>query len=720
MDPEARRTSAASRAGRPSSGLFGELRRRNVFRVAAAYAVVAWLLVQAADILLGNFGAPDWVFKSFVALVALGFPLALFLSWAYELTPDGVKRAEAVTPADASAPGVRRSFDLLIVVGMAAIITLLLADRFRGVPDEAVGEAVDEAAARAELTAPPEDLPDGSPPPDALPPLQAGIAVLPFANLSPDPDNAFFANGVQEDLLTFLSRVPELRVISRTSVEQYRGTTLSVPEIGRQLDASHVLEGSVRRVGDRVRVTVQLIETASDRHLWAEHYDRDLADVFAIQTEIARTVSGQLRVRLSPGEERAVAAVDTSPDVYDLYLRARAAIANVSYRDFQGVMVVVSDLQRAVELDPDYLPAWEELLRICALLEWQRYISEPLCAEQLEPALGRIRALAVDPAIVTLAEARYRYYVQYDLRGALEMLTALVAAQPSHIDALNLKAVIEQRLGLWEQAIDTIESSVNLDPANPASWRRLWGTYWVAARFDRALQVAAEAIERFPDRESLYMAQAMLIKDHTGDRSRYLALVPGLRHDLRHAFDNAVLLDGVFETADAAIEWLEEAAPPDLYTSLRAQFNLALRLMFEGREEEALARIGPVKARLEEFIAELDDFDRPETRDILSHAAWVSAVAGDEEQAMTYVDRALSRLDAVEDMQVERYAHYVAAIVEAHFGDRRAAWEALRAMVRTPGLSLTEWRLADMVHFRWLFRDLPEYQEFLRELGRET
>jgi TolB-like protein len=264
--------------------LWAELKRRNVFRVGAAYAVVAWLLLQAADVLLGNFGAPDWVFRSFAVLLILGFPLALFLSWAFELTPEGVKRSEDVAGGESFEPRGGRRIDRLILAGLLLVTALLVAERFR--PSGDLDAPADAAPTVAEsvATAPAVE--------------RVSVAVLPFVAMSRGEDDEFFADGLTEEIINALSRLPELLVTARTSAFHFKGKDVAIPEIARNLGVGYVLEGSVRRSGERLRITAQLIRAADGFHVWSQSYERDQADVFAIQDDIAQRVAAALDVLL--------------------------------------------------------------------------------------------------------------------------------------------------------------------------------------------------------------------------------------------------------------------------------------------------------------------------------------------------------------------------------------------------------------------------------------
>ena len=405
--------------------LFAELKRRNVFRVAAAYAVVAWLLIQAADILLGNFGAPEWVFKSFVALLLLGFPLALFLSWAYELTPEGVKRAADVS-AETSGSQAGKPIDWLILGGIVVVIVVMVADRVW-------------APATPERAEVPREVSDAAPPSGPAAPAHREpedtvfIAVLPFDNYSPDPADAYFADGMTEEINSQLSRVSALRVVSRTAVSRALESQLSLSEIAATLGVGAVLEGSVRKSGDMIRITTQLVDAASGQHLWSTDFDRELADVFAIQREVALAIVGALQAELSPGEQERIETPPTdNVAAYQLYLRSRefSSVAIASNRT--GIEL----LRQAVALDPDFSDAW-------AFLSW-RYtwaarLGDP---DAVEEAFKTARhALDVDPsspfAHFALGSA---YSVSEEVEQVIASFEQAIALDPDHSTLLDLSA----------------------------------------------------------------------------------------------------------------------------------------------------------------------------------------------------------------------------------------------------------------------------------------
>jgi TolB-like protein len=310
-----------------------ELRRRKVYRVAVAYAIVAWLLIQAASILFPTFEAPPWVMKVSVSAVILGFPVALILAWAFELTPEGIRRSEETAPRELKTPKVG-SKRTAIIVAAAVLAAALLAFQFARTRQPAIAELPQQSAPTATT--------------------DKSVAVLPFENLSSDKENAFFAQGIQDEIITTLSRISGLRVISRTSTARYNSAPENLPEIGRQLRVSNVLEGSVH-------INVQLIQADNDAHLWAQSYDRQLTDIFGVEGEVAKSIADSLQATLSPQEK---ARVETKPttnaDAYVLYLRARDYQTRPDnlLQDFRSA---INLYDQAIKLDPNFALAHARL-----------------------------------------------------------------------------------------------------------------------------------------------------------------------------------------------------------------------------------------------------------------------------------------------------------------------------------------------------------------------
>ena len=330
--------------------LFTELKRRNVLRMAGLYLVGAWLVVQVAGTVLPMFGAPEWLPRTIVVLLAIGFVPAVIFSWVFELTPQGLKREDDVAPEQSITPQTGRRMDRMIIVVLVLALGYFAFDKFVLTPRR-------EAALVASTV-----------PNESKSVINAkSIAVLPFENLSEEKANAFFAEGVQDEILTHLARIADLKVISRTSVMQYKsGAPRNLREIGQQLGVAHVVEGSVQRAANKVRVNAQLIDARTDAHLWAQTYDRDLADVFAIQSEIAKAIADQLQAKLSPNEKKAIEQPPTTDlAAFDLYSRAKSLLltAGFSATGEPDVRKAIELLDEAVKRDPSFFDAYCQLAR---------------------------------------------------------------------------------------------------------------------------------------------------------------------------------------------------------------------------------------------------------------------------------------------------------------------------------------------------------------------
>src|SRR5437870_624087 len=377
-----------------------ELKRRKVYRVAVAYAIAAWLLIQAASILFPTFGAPPWVMKVFVRAVILGFPVALILTWAFELTPEGIRRSEEIPPRESKEPKAGRKWTAIIVAA-AVLAAALLAFQFARTRKPATAELQNQTA------------PAGN--------TDKSVAVLPFENLSSDKENAFFAQGIQDEIITTLSKIGGLRVISRTSTARYNSAPENLPEIARQLRVSNVLEGSVQKAGDRVHINVQLIQAETDVHLWAQSYDRQLTDVFSVEAEVAKSIADSLQATLSPQEK---ARVETKPttnaDAYVLYLRGREYQTRPDnlLQDFRSA---INLYDQAIKLDPKFALAHA---RLSATASNIYHFYEPTETWKQKAHAEALESLRVQPKLREghLALGLYHYYMEGDYQVALRDL----------------------------------------------------------------------------------------------------------------------------------------------------------------------------------------------------------------------------------------------------------------------------------------------------------
>jgi TolB-like protein/Flp pilus assembly protein TadD len=448
-------------------GFFCELRRRKVYRVAAGYSVVGWLIIQFATTVLPALTLPIWTARLVIVLVLAGFPIALIMAWALDVGTGGIR----ITPDPApgaecppSLPGRKRNIFALATAGLliSALIGYFVLSR---TPSRK---------------------------------LEKSIAVLPFANFSSDTSNAYFADGIQDDVLTNLAKISELKVISRTSVMPYRGQTHNIREIGKALNVATILEGSVRREGKRVRINVQLIDASNDRHLWAQVYDRELTDVFAIQSELAQEIASALKATLSPGEQERIERKPTqNGDAYLLYLEAHEIYGRPD-RHHDDVARVESLYEKAIQLDPAFALAHARLSQVES---WKFYAIEPLPERAQKARTAANEAIRLQPDLPEshLAMGYVHYYVDRDYDAALNELAVARRGLPNDAGVFRAMAAIQRRQGKWDESSASYAKAVSLDPKDPILLENMGMNYLAvrdyatAARiFDRAVKAAPE------------------------------------------------------------------------------------------------------------------------------------------------------------------------------------------------------------------------------------
>jgi len=423
-----------------------ELKRRNVFRMAVLYMVAAWVIVQAAEVLHDLANLPDWIGPIILGLLAVGFPIALILSWFYELTPAGISLEKDVDRAESITQMTGRRLDFIVISLLAAAVILFAYDKWW------IGG-----------------------------PSQQSIAVLPFVNMSDDASNEYFSDGISEELLNLLAKIPELRVAGMTSAFSFKGKDTTIAKIGEKLNVAHVLEGSVRKAGNQVRITAQLIEAGSDTHLWSETYDRTLDDIFATQDEIAARVVKQLKITLL-GDAPTVQTTD--PEAYALVLQARYLWRQHTPDDFEKSVTLS---EQALAIDPDYAAAWDTLASGYMTQAGQglRSLDE---GYMLAREAAR-RALALDPAYGTAHQQLGWIAKNYDrdLAAAARHYEQAFAMETANTQIISNAASMATSLGRLDQAIALAEYVVTRDPVNPSGIYYLGLTYIDAGRLDEAI-----------------------------------------------------------------------------------------------------------------------------------------------------------------------------------------------------------------------------------------
>ncbi len=433
---------------------FQELKRRNVFRVGIAYAVAGWLLLQFTDVLSELLQLPPEFGPVVVAIVAIGLPVALLLAWAYELTPEGIKRESEIDSEASITPRTAKKLNGLITGLLVAAVAYLLFDKFlledraETLRDEpGTAQVVDTAApvATAEQSAEPQ-IPGVNP---------HSIAVLPFTNRSPVADDEFFIDGIHDDLLTNLARVGDLKVISRTSVSRYRDSAKSIPEIARELGVATIMEGAVQRAGDMVRINVQLIDARTDEHLWAQIYDRELStqNLFAIQTEIAGKIAESLQARLTPEEEQRLQSQPTENlAAYSAYLRGMRSFER---REIESMQNALAEFRRAVELDPDFAQAWAGIAYVATVMPSWGGMSVEDGFAIAEPAAQR--AMAINPE---LGESQLAMAVMLNGEEAVPYFERAIELLPGYAPAYQWYGnLLQDQPGQEERALGIAEKS---------------------------------------------------------------------------------------------------------------------------------------------------------------------------------------------------------------------------------------------------------------------
>ena len=462
------------------SGFFEEVKRRKVYRVAVAYIIVAGGIIQIASAVFPAWELPNWSQRLVIVLLLSGFPIALILAWAFDVTPEGIKTTPTI-----AVPGAHRRRNVIMLVATGVIISA--AAGFFLLP---------RAIARK---------------------LDKSIAVLPFENLSDDKANAFFADGMQDDILTNLSKIGDLKVISRTSVMGYRGKTANVREIGKQLGVSNILEGSVRRSGNKVRVNVQLIDANSDEHIWASDYDRDVTDVFAIQTDLAQKITDALQAKLSPAEKSRLERKPTE--------NGEAYLAFVQAHNLQDAMEDLEKLkqseqlyERAIQLDPMFALA---IARYSQLESWIVHIFERTTERREKARALAQRALQLQPDLpeAHLAMGFSLYYGDNDFEAALKEFEIAQRDLPNEAEGYFALGAIQRRLGKWPESTASLEKAASLNPKDSFVFQNLAFNYQMLRKFDDANKAIDRGLKVNPERIGLWEVKSKLAVAEKGDLS---------------------------------------------------------------------------------------------------------------------------------------------------------------------------------------------------------
>jgi len=669
---------------------FEELKRRNVPRVVLTYAVAGWLLVEVMDLLTDAFEAPSWVMKVFIGAVALGvFPAAIF-SWIYEITPDGIKKEATDNPAHETGAG--RKLNIAIIVMLAIAIGFFVEQRINRIDQ---GESQPVAEQTSESKGPPM------------------LAVLPFVSASLSGDSEFFAVGVHDDLLTQLAQLHSIRVISRTSVLEYRDTVRNIREIGKALGADAILEGGVQSAGDRIRINAQLIDAKTDEHLWAETYDRELSpsSIFDVQAEIARAITSALHATLTEQDDSQLAAIPTeNMAAYRAYRRA------MEFREVYGGGLPDAyreALEEAVALDPTFTRAWAEL---AGNLSFENFFDPEKIPEGIaraEEIIENIRTLAPNSADYFIGQAYYTYYTLKDYDRADQFITQAQNLRPSDVHIAELKSWIQRRQGDHEGRLETIRLMQKLDPRNSGRTINLVNSLLVTHQYDEAWQEIKKL-----ELDDYWLASTynlLLLREHQ-DWGQWAAESLALDAKLEDEIRLDYLWDGHIARRDyAAAEKLLERMPgpgesghSEVFLGAR-QANSIVTYFLSGQDDRLNDVLIESRTHLEKSLTSAGDFTR---FDLNLDMLLVNAAEGNRDDAERMARR-YQRGASADLAELALSRHYVCQFL-AMAGSVELAVECLRDSFAEPSLVMPFFE--PFLPYYDPIRESPEFVALLAEL----
>ena len=643
------------------SGFFEELQRRKVYRVAAAYIVAAGFLIQMASAAFPAWELPNWSLRLVIVLLLIGFPIAVILAWAYDITPQGIQG----TPTR----GIHRRRNLILLIALAVIISASAG--FFLLP-RAVREKIDKS-----------------------------VAVLPFQNLSSDPNNAYFADGIQEEILTRLAKIADLKVISRTSTQQYQSQPGNLAEIAKQLGVANILEGSVQKAGNQVRVNVHLVNVQTGSQLWAEMYDRKLSDIFAVESEIAKGIAESLQATLTGGEEQALAANPTNnPEAYDAYLRGLVFEARSNYSS-DALFKAIDFYDLAVRLDPNFALAWARLSGVHALLYSNRRDTTVARRDAAKAALENAQKLQPNAPETLLFTGYYQYWVLQDYRLAKATFEHVSKKLPGNSEILYALAAIARSEGHWDESIAYWERGLALNPRNTALLTEVAFTYAALRQFptaeklyDRALDILPNELSLMALKASIYQAQGNL-----QEAAKSLAQVNAQTNsDVAVRIGLAQLR--LERNLTEATQWVQGRQDQLLLVSGiekgSKQVGLALLRRVAGDSAQSKASAEQARNTLERLRKE-----QPDNAFVAAALAVAYAMLDEKESALNEAQNAVALLPSSKDRLAGPAFEENLALVEMIVGENSRAISTLTQLVQTP-------------YGGWLYSPAPITPELLR------
>jgi TolB-like protein/Tfp pilus assembly protein PilF len=634
---------------------FAELKRRNVYKVAIAYAVVAWLLMQVASQIFPFFEIPNWAVRLVVLLLVIGFPVALILAWAFELTPEGIKRTEEVDLSKSIRRKTGRKLDFLIIAVLLLVIAALLFQRFH---------------AKVVSSSP-----------------EKSIAVLPFENLSEDKANAYFADGIQEEILTRLAKIADLKVISRTSTQRYQSKPGNLAEIAKQLGVANILEGSVQKAADQVRVNVQLVNSQTDSHLWAETYDRKLSDIFGVESEIAKGIAESLQAKLTGREEEALAVKPTkNPEAYDAYLRGLAFEARSGYSN-DLVRKAIGFYERAVQLDPNFAIAWAALSRADAYLYFRHGDTTAARRDAARTALENAQKLEPNSPGTLLASGWYQYHVLRDYGLAKTTFKQVSKILPSSSQVPFALGAVTRREGNWDESVAEFEKALSLDPRNPEVLRDAAWTYAELRQFPTALKLYDRELDILPNVPELIAVKAFIYQaDGNLQQAAKLLSEVNAQTPSDTAFGAKINQLRLERNLGEAVRLLQARQTQFHFPSEIDKGGNQLLLAWAQRLAGDTASAKATAGQARNTLAVLSK-NQPDNAELAGQLSLANAVLGEKNSALNETQRAIMLLPSAKDPVNGPTFEEGLAIIYVTFGENSRAISTLTHLLQTPYIS---------------------------------
>ena len=635
-----------------------ELKRRNVYKVAISYAVVGWLLIQIATQVFPFFEIPNWAIRLAVLAIVLGFPIALVIAWAFELTPEGLRRTEDVGLAVAPPRPRDRAWIFVVIVAGALSVGLFFLGRITA-PSKQRG--VNEVSSKS-------------------------IAVLPFENRSEDKANAYFAEGIQDEIVTRLSKIADLKVISHTSTQHYKSAPGNLPEIARQLGVAHILEGNVQKSGDAVRVNVQLIKAANDSHLWADTFDRKLTDIFSVESEVAKAIAEQLQAKLTGQEEQLIAARPTdNPEAYDAYLRGLAYTLKAGGVTPANSLGAQKYLREAVRLDPKFAVSWA-LLSYVDAIGYVTQSLQPTGALREETRLAAETALTLQPDLgeALMAKGYYYYGCLKDYGSAVRYFEQARQLLPNSSRIPESLAYVSRRRGQWDQSDSYFNEAEGLDPRNANLLTQHALSYILLRRFPEALRKLDQVLNITPDDVDTLAIKAGIAQGE-GELARASALLAPLHPAADHTFAlETQVYQAILERRPAQIipRLKEILANPD---PALGYFNGELRFWL-GWAQEVAGDNASAKESWRQARSELELFlnEQPQNFALIGDLALTNMCLGDKAAALALSERATVANPIEKDAVYGPFSIEIGARVAARMEEPDRAIAAIEKLLSIP------------------------------------